>query len=79
MRCPTCNAATTVTDTRQAGSTVRRRRVCGKCKKRFTTIEVCEPVTAKKAGDKTRTLRAEMANLVTILREMDAMLKELGE
>ena len=39
MRCPNCGYYKThVTDTRNR----RRRRVCDKCKKRFSTIEVLE-------------------------------------
>ncbi len=40
MRCPHCSfAQTQVTDTRETKSSVRRRRFCGKCKKKFTTYE----------------------------------------
>jgi transcriptional repressor NrdR len=42
MKCPFCNAAdTSVLESRTIGegSSIRRRRECGKCGKRFTTIE----------------------------------------
>ncbi len=47
MKCPYCsNCQTTVTDTRDAEdqTTVRRRRQCEKCQKRFTTYERVEGV-----------------------------------
>lgn len=40
MQCPFCDArATGVTETRDSPEGVRRRRVCGNCKRRFTTYE----------------------------------------
>ena len=42
MKCPFCGAAdTSVLESRtvEGGSSIRRRRECGKCDKRFTTIE----------------------------------------
>lgn len=42
MKCPFCNAAdTSVLESRtiEEGSSIRRRRECGKCGKRFTTTE----------------------------------------
>jgi transcriptional repressor NrdR len=56
MRCPFCNAAETmVVDTRinEEGDTVRRRRRCATCGKRFTTYERAElqlPQVVKKNG-----------------------------
>ena len=47
MKCPYCtHSQTTVTDTRDAEdqATVRRRRQCEKCQKRFTTYERVEGV-----------------------------------
>ena len=47
MKCPYCSACeTTVLDTRDAEdqTTVRRRRMCERCKKRFTTYERVEGV-----------------------------------
>lgn len=39
--CPACNSAfSKVTDTRQAGIELRRRRECGNCHQRFTTREM---------------------------------------
>ncbi len=48
MHCPYCNSNDTeVSETRVAedGSNIRRRRLCGKCKKRFTTYERVENIT----------------------------------
>ncbi len=45
MRCPKCgNVDSRVLDSRQAkdGSTIRRRRACGRCHYRFTTYEAIE-------------------------------------
>lgn len=47
MRCPWCSSPETkVVDSRPAeeGATVRRRRECGACGRRFTTFERSEPV-----------------------------------
>ena len=43
MRCPFCSSSEThVLETRDAGDSVRRRRVCGGCERRFTTYERIE-------------------------------------
>jgi transcriptional repressor NrdR len=58
MKCPYCFACqTTVTDTRDADdeTTIRRRRRCDKCAKRFTTYERVEGVdliVVKKDGER---------------------------
>ncbi len=45
MRCPYClKDDTSVIDSRQSADSVRRRRVCERCKKRFTTYEQVEAV-----------------------------------
>ena len=45
MRCPYCHhSETKVTDKRQSGDSIRRRRECLKCDKRFTTYEKLDPV-----------------------------------
>ena len=47
MHCPYCDSNDTeVSETRVAedGNNIRRRRLCGKCKKRFTTYERVENV-----------------------------------
>ncbi len=47
MHCPYCNSNDTeVSETRVAedGSNIRRRRLCGRCKKRFTTYERVENI-----------------------------------
>jgi transcriptional repressor NrdR len=47
MHCPYCDSnETEVSETRVAedGSNIRRRRLCGKCKKRFTTYERVENI-----------------------------------
>jgi transcriptional repressor NrdR len=71
MRCPYCsNDDTQVAETRESdeGDTVRRRRRCPKCDKRFTTYERAElamPAVVKKNGDRTafdrEKLRASMS------------------
>ena len=59
MRCPFCqHEDTQVLDTRASdeGDSVRRRRRCGQCDKRFTTyerIELAMPVIVKKNGSRT--------------------------
>jgi|HubBroStandDraft_1064217.scaffolds.fasta_scaffold542260_1 transcriptional repressor NrdR len=56
MRCPFCrHKGNRVVDSRMSGdgSTIRRRRVCSSCKKRFTTYERVEeaaPMVVKKDG-----------------------------
>lgn len=57
MRCPYCNyAESKVLDSRPVseGNSIRRRRECLECQKRFTTFEVLESVqifVIKKSGD----------------------------
>jgi len=56
MKCPFCgHADTQVVDSRtpEEGDTIRRRRQCGACSKRFTTYERAElfwPAIVKKDG-----------------------------
>ena len=59
MKCPFCqNEDTQVLDTRvsEEGDSIRRRRRCSNCEKRFTTyerIELTMPVIVKKNGSRT--------------------------
>lgn len=56
MNCPFCSHdSTRVLDSRDAGSSIRRRRVCESCGKRFTTHERLEqrlPQVVKKDGNR---------------------------
>ena len=42
MRCVKCKGETKVKDSRSHKDTIRRRRICKKCKHRFFTFEVAE-------------------------------------
>jgi len=42
VRCVKCKGATKVKDSRSHKDTIRRRRICKKCKHRFFTFEVAE-------------------------------------
>lgn len=59
MKCPFCqHADTQVLDTRvsEEGDTIRRRRRCASCDKRFTTyerVELSMPIIVKKNGSRT--------------------------
>jgi transcriptional repressor NrdR len=51
MKCPFCkNSGDRVVDSRSSGDSIRRRRECGACKRRFTTYEYVEmaPLTVVK-------------------------------
>ena len=54
MRCPKCNSeSSSVIDSRNDGMVTRRRRECGECKFRYTTLERIEyalPLVVKKDG-----------------------------
>ncbi len=53
MRCPYCrNCDSRVLDSREAddGASVRRRRQCGHCERRFTTLEQMQLVVKKASG-----------------------------
>lgn len=76
MKCPFChNPETQVMDTRDSdeGDTIRRRRRCAKCDKRFTTferIELAMPVVVKKNGSRTDFDPAKLrASLMLALRK----------
>ena len=45
VNCPYCNAASSVLETRASVAGTVRRRLCAKCKGRFTTLEVVKPDT----------------------------------
>ena len=42
MRCVKCKGETKVKDSRSHKNTIRRRRICTKCKHRFFTLEILE-------------------------------------
>ena len=66
MKCPFCNASDTqVVDSRvnEEGTSVRRRRRCPKCSKRFTTYETIElrlPQVVKQDGRRTEFSRDKL-------------------
>lgn len=76
MKCPFCEAdSTQVTDTREAdeGGTIRRRRRCAVCDKRFTTYERVElllPQIVKRNGDRSEYERDKLfASMKLALRK----------
>ena len=64
MNCPYCQFDDTrVIETRSSGDSVRRRRECERCKRRFTTQERVEarmPVVVKKGGNREPFERAKL-------------------
>ncbi|MEI2712156.1 MAG: transcriptional regulator NrdR [Nocardioides sp.] len=53
MHCPYCrNSDTRVLDSRVAedGASIRRRRTCARCEKRFTTVELMQLTIVKRSG-----------------------------
>jgi transcriptional repressor NrdR len=76
MKCPFCqHEDTQVLDTRvsEEGDSIRRRRRCGKCDKRFTTyerIELSMPIIVKKNGSRTEYASAKLrGSLMLALRK----------
>ncbi len=76
MRCPFCQSEDTqVLDTRasEEGDSIRRRRRCNACDKRFTTyerVELAMPVIVKKNGSRTEFEPAKLrASLMLALRK----------
>ncbi|MEO6353470.1 MAG: transcriptional regulator NrdR [Burkholderiaceae bacterium] len=76
MKCPFChNEDTQVIDTRasEEGDSIRRRRRCAKCEKRFTTyerIELTMPVIVKKNGSRVEFAAGKLrASLMLALRK----------
>lgn len=52
MRCPFCQADSRVIDSRENadGDAIRRRRACGACQRRFTTVEEISLSVVKRCG-----------------------------
>lgn len=76
MRCPFCHSEDTqVMDTRasEEGDSIRRRRRCNACDKRFTTyerVELAMPVIVKKNGSRTEFEPAKLrASMMLALRK----------
>lgn len=76
MKCPYCHHEDTqVLDTRvsEEGDSIRRRRRCNRCEKRFTTyerVELAMPVVVKKNGSRTEFEPAKLrASLMLALRK----------
>lgn len=93
MRCPYCHSEDTqVLDTRasEEGDSIRRRRRCNACDKRFTTyerVELAMPVIVKKNGSRTEFEPAKLrASLMLALRKrpvsadaVDAAIRRIEE
>jgi transcriptional repressor NrdR len=93
MKCPFCgHADTQVVETRvlEEGGSIRRRRQCAACEKRFTTYEhpdVSYPVVVKKDGRRTEYERAKLqASMKLALRkrpvsteQVDAAMERIEE
>ena len=47
MLCPKCSGKSSVVDSRSYESTIRRKRICQKCKYSYRTLEVLEPPKSK--------------------------------
>lgn len=83
MKCPFCgNDDTKVIDSRSAeeGTVIRRRRLCEKCKKRFTTYEKIEEITimvVKKDGSRQAFDRNKLMN--GILKSCEKRKVEVSE
>ena len=84
MRCPFCDHADTqVIDTRASddGDTIRRRRRCSNCDKRFTTyerIELSMPAVVKKNGSRAEFDRRKLrASLQLALRKRPVGLEQV--
>jgi transcriptional repressor NrdR len=64
MKCPYCQGSDTrVVDTREANDSVRRRRECKGCRKRFTTYELVassKPMVVKRDGRREEFDRAKL-------------------
>ncbi len=76
MKCPFCsNADTQVVDSRtpEESDTIRRRRQCGRCTRRFTTYERAElflPAIVKKDGSRVEFSRSKLrGSLLLALRK----------
>ncbi len=86
MKCPFCHHIDTqVSDTRvsEEGDTIRRRRRCAKCDKRFTTyerVELIMPSVIKKNGNRTEFSSAKLqASLMLALRKRPVPAKAIDE
>ncbi len=68
VRCPFCQAETKVIDTRESEDSLRRRRECEKCERRFTTYERPEVTTmvVKKDGRREPYNRDKLMKGITI-------------
>jgi transcriptional repressor NrdR len=66
MNCPFCkHPSSRVLDSRDAGNSIRRRRICDDCERRFTTHERIEfrmPQVVKKAGQRVPFNREKVFN-----------------
>ena len=80
MQCPNCgHTKQIVADSRPVKNTIRRRRVCKKCRRRFFTTETVEPVNLVAALGAMRTVRSDLHNMMTMLRQLDERLAKLED
>jgi transcriptional repressor NrdR len=84
MKCPFCShSETQVVETRisEDGDSIRRRRQCGSCEKRFTTYErpdVTFPAIAKKDGRRIEYERAKLlASMKLALRKRPVSIEQI--
>lgn len=65
MKCPFCKAETKVLESRESESSLRRRRECEKCGRRFTTYERVETtnlLVVKRNGEREQFSREKLRN-----------------
>ncbi len=78
MQCPYCEGDSSVTETRAIDGGLRRRRVCGSCRRRFTTYEKVGSPGLKVEKRDGRAEPFDAAKLVRMLARVGRGRRELG-
>ena len=79
MQCPYCGGDSNVVDSRAVGEGVRRRRICGQCRRRFTTYERVAPPNIKVIKRSGRVEPFDAANLRRVLARVCRDRPGIGE
>lgn len=79
MNCPKCGCGTFVKDSRHDEDQVRRRRECGECKYRFSTVEIdCDYYATLKPRNKSEVKKALREGYAELTKRLYRAL-EFGE
>jgi transcriptional regulator NrdR family protein len=78
IQCPRCSGGTAVIDSRPFDNTIRRRRVCFQCERRFTTYEFVTGVNPTSIGKDLQSIRDLLRQQAIEVRKFAERLEQMS-